>query len=69
MIQPPGALGYPYALPDAAKRRIAGQLPANMDDPDLEEIQSEQSVLVAGYGDLVANNVPRNVPWYPPAHD
>ena len=41
-------------------------LPADMGDPDLREIQSEQSVVVAGYGALVVNNVPRNVPWYLP---
>jgi NAD(P)-dependent dehydrogenase (short-subunit alcohol dehydrogenase family) len=54
-------------LPDAPDRRIAGMLPATMGDPDLQEIQSEQSVVVAGYGALVVNNVPRNAPWYLPA--
>ncbi len=54
------------ALPDAPDRRIAGQLPANMDDPELTAIQSEQSVVVAGHGALVVNNVPRNPPWYLP---
>jgi hypothetical protein len=54
------------ALPDAPDRRIAGMLPANMGDPELKEIQSEQSVVVAGYGALVVNNVPRNIPWYLP---
>jgi hypothetical protein len=54
------------ALADAPDRRIAGALPANMGDPELTEIQSEQSVVVAGYGALVVNNVPRNVPWYLP---
>jgi hypothetical protein len=38
-----------------------------MGDPDLEEIQSEQSVVVAGHGALVVNNAPRNVPWYLPS--
>jgi hypothetical protein len=33
----------------------------------LREIQSEQSVVVAGYGALVVNNVPRNEPWYLPS--
>ncbi|MCP5057470.1 MAG: hypothetical protein GY937_12200 [bacterium] len=51
----------------APDRRIAGMLPADMDDPKLGEIQSEQSVVVAGYGALVVNNVPRNVPWYLPS--
>lgn len=54
----------PAGAPD---RRIAGMLPADMGDPDLKEIQSEQSVVVAGYGALVVNNVPRNVPWYLPS--
>jgi hypothetical protein len=53
-------------LPGAPSRRIAGQLPVTMDDPDLTEIQSEQSVVVAGYGALVVNNHPRNIPWYLP---
>jgi hypothetical protein len=53
-------------LPDAPDPRIAGQLPANMGDPALDEIQSEQSVVVAGHGALVVNNKPRNVPWYLP---
>ncbi|MBW2397129.1 MAG: hypothetical protein JRG95_23005 [Deltaproteobacteria bacterium] len=51
----------------APDRRIAGMLPADMGDPTLDEIQSEQSVVVAGYGALVVNNVPRNVPWYLPS--
>ncbi len=54
-------------LPGAPDRRIAGMLPASMGDPDLREIQSEQSVVVAGYGALVVNNIPRNAPWYLPA--
>lgn len=51
---------------DATSRRIAGRLPANMDRPALDAIQSEQSVVVAGYGALVVNNNARNVPWYLP---
>ena len=51
----------PEGAPD---RRIAGMLPADMGGLDL--IQSEQSVIVSGYGALVVNNVPRNVPWYLP---
>lgn len=53
-------------LENAPDRRIAGMLPANMWLPGLKEIQSEQSVVVAGYGALVVNNVPQNVPWYLP---
>jgi hypothetical protein len=55
------------ALPDTPDRRIAGMRPANMGDSALEAIQSEQSVVVAGYGALVVNNRPNNVPWYLPA--
>lgn len=54
-------------IPGAPDRRIAGMLPADMGVALLSEIQSEQSVVVAGYGALVVNNVPRNVPWYLPA--
>ncbi len=54
-------------LPDASDRRVAGVLPADMGDSELQEIQSEQSVVVAGYGALVVNNVGRNAPWYLPA--
>lgn len=53
-------------LPGAPDRRIAGQLPVTMNDPTLSRIQSEQSVVVAGYGALVVNNHPRNIPWYLP---
>ena len=54
-------------LPHAPDRRVAGMLPVNMGDSELEEIQSEQSVVVAGYGALVVNNVGRNQPWYLPS--
>ena len=37
-----------------------------MGDDSLTEIQSEQSVVVAGYGAMVVNNHPRNIPWYMP---
>ncbi len=60
----PEGWSAPEGAPD---RRIAGMLPAHMGDPDLEKIQSEQSVVVADYGALVVNNVPRNPPWYLPA--
>ena len=54
-------------LDGAPSRRIAGQLPVTMGDPKLTQIQSEQSVVVAGYGAMVVNNHPRNIPWYLPA--
>ncbi len=53
-------------LPGTPTRRIAGQLPVTMNNPALSRIQSEQSVVVAGYGALVVNNHPRNIPWYLP---
>lgn len=54
-------------LPGAPSRRIAGQLPANMGDPARTAIQSEQSVVVAGYGALVVNNEPASIPpGFPP---
>ena len=59
---PPGWVP-PNGAPDA---RIAGMLSVDMGDPGLAKIQSEQSVVVSGYGALVVNNMPRNVPWYLP---
>lgn len=53
-------------LPGAPDRRIAGMQPVTMGDPDLQAIQSEQSVVVLGYGALVVDNIPRNLPWYLP---
>ena len=53
-------------LAGAPSRRIAGQAPVTMGNPELTEIQSEQSVVVAGHGALVVNNHPRNIPWYLP---
>jgi hypothetical protein len=53
-------------LPGTPDRRIAGMLPANLGDPELPAIQSEQSVVVSGTGAFVVNNTPRNVPWYLP---
>lgn len=44
-----------------------GQMPVTMGDSSLTKIQSEQSVVVAGYGAMVVNNHPRNIPWYLPA--
>jgi hypothetical protein len=55
-----------HTLPGTPSRRIAGLRPVTMGDPALSEIQSEQSVVVAGYDALVVNNQPRNVPWYLP---
>jgi len=49
-------------LPGAPSRRIAGMLPANMGDPNLTAIQSEQSVIVSGYGVVVVNNEPASIP-------
>jgi len=53
-------------LEGAPSERIAGQLPVTMNNPELTEIQSEQSVVVAGHGAMVVNNHPRNIPWYLP---
>ncbi len=53
-------------LEGAPSRRIAGFLPANMGDPSRAEVQSEQSVVVAGYGALVVSNQPTNPPWWMP---
>jgi len=50
----------------APSQRIAGMLPVTMDNPELTEMQSEQSVGVSGYGAMVVNNAPRNIPWYVP---
>jgi hypothetical protein len=49
-------------LDGAPSRRIAGFQPGNFGNPKLEAAQSEQSVVVAGYGMFVVNNEPRNVP-------
>jgi hypothetical protein len=49
-------------LPDAPSPRIAGQLPADMGDPTRQAIQSEQAVVVGGFGALVVNNEPATVP-------
>jgi hypothetical protein len=49
-------------LPDAPTRRIAGMAPATMGELDLKAVQTEQSVVVAGYGAFVVNNTPNNIP-------
>ena len=53
-------------LEGAPSRRIAGQAPADMGELKVTEIQSEQTVIVAGYGALVVNNTPRNTPFFLP---
>jgi len=50
----------------APSRRIAGQAPADMGEQKVTEIQSEQTVIIAGYGALVVNNTPRNTPFFLP---
>lgn len=47
-------------------RRLAGAIKIKMGEQNLKAIQSEQSVVVHGYGALVVNNQPNNVPWYLP---
>ncbi len=55
-------------LPGAPSRRIAGMGRADMGNPDLEEIQTEQSITVCGYGAMTVNNEPASVPeGFPPA--
>ena len=49
-------------LANAPHRRIAGIGPANMGNPDLPEIKTEQSITVSGYGAMTVNNEPATVP-------
>ena len=49
-------------LPGAPSRRIAGIGPANMGDPGLRAIQTEQSITVSGYGAMTVNNEPASMP-------
>ena len=49
-------------LAGSPDRRIAGIGAANMGDPDLEEIKTEQSITVSGYGAMTVNNEPASVP-------
>lgn len=51
------------ASPD---RRVAGSMAVDMGELQVAAIQSQQSVVVYGYGAMVVNNIPRNVPWYLP---
>ena len=49
-------------LPDAPTRRIAGMLRADIGFDDAEAVQTEQSVVVGGYGAFVVNNAPASKP-------
>lgn len=49
-------------LPNAPHRRIAGIGPANMGDPDLAAIQTEQSITCSGFGAMTVNNEPATIP-------
>jgi len=49
-------------LDNAPDRRIAGIGPANMGNPDLAEIKTEQSITVSGYGAMTVNNEPATIP-------
>ena len=50
----------------APSRRIAGLAPVTMGEMNVQEIQSEQTNIVAGYGVFVVNNTPRNTPFFIP---
>jgi hypothetical protein len=47
-------------------RRTAARAAATMGKLNLDAVQTEQAVVVSGYGALVVNNTPRNLPWYLP---
>ena len=49
-------------LPNAPSRRIAGMRRADIGRPDAEAVQSDQSVVVGGYGAFVVNNSPASAP-------
>jgi hypothetical protein len=49
-------------LKHAPSRRIAGMLRANIGDQEAESVQTEQSVVVGGYGAFVVNNSPASKP-------
>jgi hypothetical protein len=55
-------------LPGAPSPRVAGFGPADMGNPELEDIQTEQSITVSGYGAMTVNNDPPTVPDGFPAH-
>lgn len=46
----------------ALSPRVAGMLPVTMGDPTRTALQSEQAVVVAGYGAIVVNNEPASIP-------
>lgn len=46
----------------ALSLRMAGVLPANIGRDEVAEVQSQQSVIVGGYGALVVNNAPTAKP-------
>lgn len=49
-------------LPQAPSRRIAGMLRADIGQSDAVAVQTEQSVVVGGYGAFVVNNAPASKP-------
>jgi hypothetical protein len=49
-------------LPNAPSHRIAGMLRADIGFDDAEAVQTEQSVVVGGYGAFVVNNAPGSKP-------
>jgi hypothetical protein len=49
-------------LENAPSRRIAGMLRADIGQSDAEDVQSDQSVVIGGYGALVVNNAPASHP-------
>ena len=49
-------------LPNAPSLRIAGLGAANMGEPNVTAIQTEQSITVSGYGAMTVNNEPASVP-------
>jgi hypothetical protein len=54
-------------LPNAPSRRIAGIGAANMGNPEVAAIQTEQSITVSGYGAMTVNNEPASIPeGFPP---
>jgi len=53
------------AVPPGSQRIVADGKPSRVNIEPLRP-QSEQAVVVSGYGALVVNNTPRNVPWYLP---
>ncbi len=49
-----------------SEKRVAAKVAVNMGDKNRKSLQSEQSVVIAGYGAAVVNNEPRNAPsWLP----